>query len=314
LFSVANYAEAWSPTILNHHYLYSDSDELSKNWKYKKKRRDAAREPLYLGRFIRFTSGLQKPVLDRYNHEGAPVDGLAYTYSAESSSYVKKIVELCAANNIELVFLTLPMYHRHIKNYSAWKQTLGSLLNQQKATWLDLQDQSMEDFTAECFENTYNSNQHMTFKGSLIATSKLATFVRSTVKVIPDRRYEKEWLRNFYGKEGYMEYNSPLQNDPNNKVFSGAAGSLLIKEFITARTNSGSTLIAKIDYKDLESINYRTCRLRVVVNYVINNQLQRGDALLAYDSLHQPADHAVFKLVVEPIQVVALQEFALMCQ
>ena len=118
------------------------------------------------------------------------------------------------------MFLTLPMFYKHVKNNHVWTEKMKVLLSDSKKEWLDMQgNYDSIRFDKSSFENTYKSNQHMTYKGSLIATYKLAEFIKTKVSVeLPNRKKETKWKANFYGEEGYFENNPVKKSDKQNKT------------------------------------------------------------------------------------------------
>jgi len=116
LFKSKDFIYAWSNTIRNHEFIFKDTTQLAKNKIIinKKKNKD---ERLYLGRYVRFKTGIEKDILSKYDSLGSPVEGADYEYNDFAKKYVKAIVDLCNNNDIELMFLTLPMYYKHIENY-----------------------------------------------------------------------------------------------------------------------------------------------------------------------------------------------------
>jgi hypothetical protein len=306
LFCPASYPEAWSSTLRNHYYLYAQTNSIRENWE-QTGRRFKVRNELYLGRYVRFFTGMEKKTLERYDHEGAPVDGNDYRLSADAELYVDKIVKLCARNHVELMFITLPMYYKNIRNYPAWKEKLGRLLHQYSNPWLDLQDPyAYTEFTPLCFENTYSKNQHMTYMGSIVATYKLAHFIATTVKPnLPNRKKEAKWITLFYGKDGYFENNSPHPRDKkvkvlcSNKVFQ----TVTVNELIGVIKNQKVvTLIGKIDRKQIG--NPGPARLKLLVKYT-NDQSRdmQKELILSLNPFQQVPDQAIFRLNIDPITI-----------
>lgn len=308
LFSLDNYFYAWSTTIRNHDYIFSNSEQLKKNKTIiengKKKNKK-----LYLGRYVRFTSGIEKDVLERYNKEGAPVKGKDYTYSKYTDFYVEKIVEFCEKKNIELMFLTIPMYDKHISDYFVWDDKLAEVLSKYQNKWLNLQ--SMPDyggFDAFAFENTYRTNQHMTYKGSLLATYKLANFIRDSLNInLPARNQDIKWHRMFYGDEGYFENYNPGKNDNNNKIISAnkdlsniTIKSLLLLDINNKRANK---IIAKVDKKVLKNINLNNTKLRILLKIEHNGNEHLTHVDLFHDNLHNPEKEAIFYTMVPPLNI-----------
>ena len=176
LFSLDNATYAWSSTLRNHSYIFDNTKQL----KYNLMHPYPPKYPndLYLGRYVRFLSGIEQPVLDRYKKEGAPVDGTEMTVSPDAFTAMEMISALCEEKGIKIMFLTLPMYKEHICNYSAWKRNLSELIEKYDYPWLDLQYNYNDDvFGPECFENTYRKNQHMTATGARRASGILSEYI-----------------------------------------------------------------------------------------------------------------------------------------
>lgn len=176
LFSLDNAPYAWSPTLRNHSYIFDNTKQL----KYNLTHPYPPKYPndLYLGRYVRFLSGIEQTVLDRYKEEGAPVDGADMTVSPDAFAAMEMISALCEEKGIKVMFLTLPMYKDHVSNYSAWKRNLSELIEKYDYPWLDLQYNYNDDvFGPECFENTYRKNQHMTATGAKRASGILAEYI-----------------------------------------------------------------------------------------------------------------------------------------
>lgn len=178
LFQSDNYLPAWSNTIRNHSFIFTDTTQLKQNILLGRQK-PPREQGLYLGRYIRFTSGLEENTLKRYDEPGF----VAYNYAEklpgdEAKKYLKKAIALCKKEKIELVLLTLPMYHRHVQGYETYKNEILKTIGD-KQSWLDLQlPYDTTAFTPESFENTIAPNQHMTYQGSLVAAYKLAHYLQ----------------------------------------------------------------------------------------------------------------------------------------
>lgn len=308
LFKSDNYFYAWSNTLRNHDFIFNDTLQLAKNKILitNSKRESEKTKKLYLGRFVRFQTGIKNDVLAKYDTLGAPVNGALYTYSNYAETYVDKIVALCKEKSIELVFLTLPMYDKHISNYKTWKGKTNELLGDFDKKWINMQfPYDAENFTTACFENTYSTNQHMTYNGSLIATYKLADFIKTNVNIkLPNRKNETGWKNIFYGEEGYFENNPVLKNDEVNQLLSTnfQSNNVLIDEVSLIKPQNGKNkiLMAKIDKSN---IDLSKSTLRIAISYVRNNQLESATVDLQYDYLHEISNKYIFKTLIKPIDI-----------
>ncbi len=270
LFTSGNYLSAWSNSIRNHSFIFTDRDQIDKNVDLINSKPEE-RKSLYLGRYIRFTTGLEDSTLLKYNKPGfAAYDGRKYKMSNEAREYIGKTVELCRVNHVQLVFLTLPMYHRHVKNYQICKADMAKAFAPYHPLWLDLQSPyDYKAFTPACFENTVNENQHMTYQGSLVAAYKLAHFIREKCpSVIPDKSSEMTWKQLFYGNDGYFENHSP-ENDGVSKIFmkdSKSQDGISIKEVDLVQQQGGFCLLVKANKQNNPDLTGKTFRLLVEAN------------------------------------------------
>ncbi len=220
LFSAEHFIPAWSKTIRNHDFIFRDREQIKKNIAQSRHKPKKKEEKLYLGRFVRFATGLEDSTMVKYDSLGAPVDGTEREINGENGTYVRKIVEICNQHHVTPVFVTLPMYYRHIANYPAWKETVASVVEPTGAAWLDLQEPyDYVTFDRDCFENTMNPNQHMTYRGSLRSSYKIAHFLVDSLKIdLPKRSATKHWNELFYGEEGYFENYPSRKDDQTNML------------------------------------------------------------------------------------------------
>ncbi len=250
LFEPSNYCSAWSNTVRNHRFIFTDSDQIEKNKKIRKKPERESKE-LYLGRYIRFTTGLESENLIKYKDPNF----VAYDYSqhlpsVEAKTYLRKTIELCEKNEIKLLFVTLPMYFKHVHNYEEYKNSIQNSIKGYKLEWLDMQaNYDNELFGPESFENTVAENQHMTYQGSIIAALKIADFIKKEYNsLIPNRREESKWRTLFYASDGYFA-NSPVVNDGVSQLLAtniNLPNQVLIKEIGLVPFKSAKKIIVKV--------------------------------------------------------------------
>lgn len=300
LFSSKHFIHAWSSTLRNHDFIFTNKEQIRRNMKLMKEKKSTQKDKLYLGRYIRFTTGIQDSILNKYETEGASVDGNTYMYNKYTEKYVKKIADLCEKNDIEYMFLTLPMYDKHIKDYAVWRDKIAEILDQYPAGWLNLQYPYQHDiFTAMCFEDTYKSNQHMTYQGSLIATYMLANYIKDELQIkLPDRKKEQQWYNLFYGEEGFFENNSPHPSDKRYKVLGKdmKLGELTLSELLifTSQDGNSTMLTAKIKRDILKGSKLEQTNLILLVKYIQNGEEKTTSIPLSYDNLHTPGDNALY--------------------
>lgn len=195
LFRYKNYLIAWFDVFRNHNFIFTKPDQLKRNIKNGGPER-RVRKNLYLGQFARFSKGISQATEERYAKEGAPVNGAKHKTSASSVRYTEKIAQLCKENDICLMFLTVPMYHKHVKNYEAWRAELESHIGGLSPYWLDLQkDGPAEVYTADAFEDTYSENQHLTNRGMSITAHLFAEYLHRKMPSLPDRKNDPKWQK-----------------------------------------------------------------------------------------------------------------------
>lgn len=293
LFNPETWLYAWSGTIRNHNFIFTDQEQIKKNRQPLPLQQD---KKLYLGRYVRWTSGLEDSTLLKYKNLGAPVDGQTYKISGDASLYVEKIATLCKENNIELVFLTLPMYHEHIKNYAHWKSVLNRLLAKQSGKWLDLQEPYDHNLLrTECFENSYSENQHITYHGSLVCSYKLAEYIQTNCPTLKRQDNTPQWHNLFYGDEGYFENYPPYDGDPDNIIIAKDLkfDSLKIKEInLLKRDNYLLMLVKTENTPNLMKIN-------VLAKLKQNNQQFLANIEIPYDVAHMTLNHRLFSFTLK---------------
>ena len=243
LFAPDHWLEALSTTVRNHSFIFRDTKQIKRNAQFAKQPKKD--EGLYLGRYVRFNTGIEQSVLDRYEKEGAPLVETGFKVGKQHARYVKKIIELCRKNGVTPVFISLPVYNKHIKDHDVRHKAIAELLEPEKVLWLDYQGQFDSLFTPECFENTYSPNQHMTYDGSLVATYILAAAIDTECPgLLPDRMSEPRWKRMFYGGEGYYENHTPDPDDKSVRQLPLPEGSV-VAEADFCRDNQSNVLILK---------------------------------------------------------------------
>lgn len=319
LFASKNYGYAWSNTLRNHDYLLTNYEQIEKNTdprsRFSRKREDE----LYLGRFVRFTTGITDSVLNIYKEKGARVNGEDYAWNDYTEKYVNKIVTLCEEKNVELIFLTLPMYKAHISNYSAWEKELKELLGKTNKPWLNLQTSDYHDmFGPESFENTYNSNQHMTYNGSMLATHELAGFIeKNSGETLSDRSDKKEWRDLFYGEEGFFEHHSPNENDKKHQIIAKdfMLENVQVNEIAFVTNKKNKSLIVKIDKSQLSGIkDLNKCQVNLSLNIEMKGARQNTVIPLMYDRFHTNPDFYIFKRILKPVKILQFNGGNIVCE
>ncbi len=173
LFRLDDIPFAWSATLRNHDIIFDNRLLLKYNRAHPSAPQYDPRQE-YLGRFARFQTGLTEATLQRYKTEGAPVDGSTIKPGPDAMKATKRMVKMCRDRNIPVLFYTIPMYKEHVTNAERWHENLTPAVGNHY--WLDLQLFS-DNFGPECFEDTYQGNQHMSIPGADQATRVLIEFI-----------------------------------------------------------------------------------------------------------------------------------------
>jgi hypothetical protein len=316
LFTSDNYFYAWSNTLRNHGFIFNNRDQLTKNRALIAKKSRIQRD-LYLGRYVCFLNGIDDKLIEKYDSLGSPVKGYEYSYSNYSYKYIKRIVNLCKRENVELVFLTLPMYERHISDYSVWRDKLSEILGRYPNRWINMQTEPYYcGFDRWSFQNTYKGNQHMTYNGSLLATYKLAGFIRDSLNIsLPERDKDDRWHDMFYGSEGYFDNFCPKDNDRNNicicsnrKLQNVVIDGCFLLDINNKDVNR---LIAKVDKRMLEGLKFEDLKLRILLKFELDGTEQITRLDLTYDILHQPEEFVIFNSYIKPVHIKEIVDGAI---
>lgn len=312
LFDSRYYLAAWSNTVRNHNFIFSDKEQIKKNIELGKKK-EKEQSGLYLGRYIRFTSGLEDSTLAKYEEGVVGFDGDKFIAGNEAKEFVDKTVKLCEENDIQLVFLTLPMYYRHFRNADTYIAKIAEVLEPHRQLWENQQiPYDYNAFIPDCFENTVSENQHMTYYGSLVSTYKLVSFIDNNLKgVLYNRSNDVTWKRLFYGNDGYFQNHSP-ENDGVSQILikDKLVNGLLIKEVALVPVGTNKQLLLKINKQNgVAFLPGKTFRIMLEVD--VNGQQQifliDTTSSYAYDTpehylfISQPLNPAVKAVAVKNI-------------
>jgi hypothetical protein len=252
LFYSDSWVEAWSPSIRNHSFLLTDTARIHYNIKNPKIPKS---KKLDLGRFARFGSGLQDSTLVKYDSIGSPVNGETYQISTFTKRYLQKIMKMCEERDIPVLFLTVPMYYKHVSHYDVWKTTLNDELQKYpKTKWLDLQmPYDTVIYTPNMFENTYKENQHSSNLGMTVTAYKLAEFINNNYPdLLPDRSKDAQWIDDFR-KTDYFAHNQYVVNGMNgftSIVKDSQINDFHIRELVLQERKESNRLILKVLKQD----------------------------------------------------------------
>ena len=305
-FDIEEYAFAWSTSIRNHNFLFTNTEQIEKN----KEKKEVINNKLYLGRYVRFTSGIKDSILNIYESDGPAVDGDSLTISDEQLNSLQLLIDLLEDNNIQPVFFTIPVYKDHIENYNTRYELLSNLIEKKYGYELfDFQQFYQEDMlTPNCFENTYG-NQHMTYLGSLIVTYSLSDSIQNSTNSagLPNRKADQVWHNMFYGEESYF-YNNPMIL--GNKVLfvqnEIVTENCTIKEVGIVQEEKVKIIMAKIPKSYILESEKEDLEVRMIVDVKLKGKPQRIQVNLPFNKYHIPGEQYIYSIPANDIEFIKI--------
>ena len=305
-FDIEEYAFAWSTSIRNHNFLFTNTKQIQKN----KEKKEIINNELYLGRYVRFTSGIEDSILNKYKSDGPSVNGDSLTISDEQLNSLQLLIDLLEDNNIQPVFFTIPVYKEHIKNYHTRYEILLNLIEKEYGYELfDFQQFYQEDLlTPQCFENTYG-NQHMTYLGSLIVTYNLSDSIQNSTQSmgLPNRKGDQVWHNMFYGEESYF-YNNPMilgnkvlfvQNEINTE-------NCTIKEVGIVQEEKVQIIMAKIPKSSILENEKEDLEVQIIVDAKLKGTPKKIQVNLPFNKYHKPGEHYIYSMPAKNLEFIKI--------
>lgn len=178
IFRPEDYLPAWSMTLRNHNRILESPEKIKETSDRFIEVVEKNNQPYY-GEYIRYATGMTDSVCAMFDSLGCPSDTIPWEVSGQGLKYLRKIVELCEKKSIKVMLLTVPMYYASVNNYDFAQKRILKALSNQGIPWLDLQyPYDTTTFTPDCFEDNYDANLHMSYKGSILATDRLAKYIQ----------------------------------------------------------------------------------------------------------------------------------------
>jgi len=270
-----DWVKAISPTIRNHSFLLTDTARIAFNVKNVGKDKNPPRRSLDLGRFSHGNDGMTDSVYNLYKNNPGPLKCGNCYISDKTRKYVHKLYDLCNKNDIEMMFITVPMHPLVYDNYDIMKNVCQEFINEfPKARWLDLQQNcDTTIYTRAAFNNEYDSWQHNTYTGMVLNTYQLCDFIsKNYAGKLPNRSSERRWIDDFSKDENFV-YNQPVSEDFKDCHILAKdveMNGIHVRECFIREGMGNNTLVLKADNsQDLPSV------LGVVVQLEGSNQLAR---------------------------------------
>ena len=300
-----DWVKAVSPTIRNHSFLLTDTARIAFNVKNVGKDKNPPRRDFELGRFSHGNTGMSDSIYDQYRKNPGPLRCREYCIEEKTHKYVHKLYDLCEKNDIEMMFLTVPMHPLAYENYDSLKKVDQDFINEfPKAKWLDLQENcDTTIYTRAAFNNEYSSAQHNTYLGMVLNTYQLCDFIsKNYAGKLPDRSSDKGWIANFSKDENFI-YNQPVSDVLKNcRILAKDVdmGGVHVRECFVREEKDNNMLVLKADNpKDLPN------KLGVVIRLAGSNQL----LLLALSSTPtiNPPQYKVYTMgLIKDVQISEL--------
>ena len=317
LFGVNDWPYAWLTSIRNHNYIFDEKQNLKENIEKTPQIEESIKKgsdnkyvgkyQLYLGKY-NGNSGLKKKVIERYKKEGPLTNGATRFVSDTHKEYLKKLNTLCLENNVELMFLTIPVYSESIKNHDVFRNYFGKIIKPLNRNWLDLQNNY--DFLPSHFDNVYKAAHHTTADGSFACTKKLVDFIDNKYQdLIPSRKSEKSWLEKFYNTEEYFPYHSAINNDKKviklieNKNVDG----IIVKECAyTSITQKYGIIWGKTTINDSINKNLKNYNLGLIAKVKMDGEVKNIQIIVPYSDIHSNGKKIVFLTRTKPLEIQQL--------
>lgn len=291
LFHPRFYFYAWSNTLRNHSQLYKepvfDSTLIEKPVLEK--------STPYMGEAVRFIPPLTESTLARYDEYGPGFNIGQDILSKSALRYLQRIDQLCRDNDVELMFLTVPMHPDHLKGYDRRKEGLKEALGRLNRPWINLQEPfDALLYQAESFEEVYFGAQHLTQYGATVTSYKLAAAIQNLYgDVLTDRNQDREWSEMLYGAEGYFEVFPPKSEDELNQflfeatVDTGEQVELYELNVGGQRQWMAKSIKSSLDAKDVLSLS--------IAGTNENGHQVMMKLKLKLDSLHRPLKYWLYR-------------------
>lgn len=272
-----DWVKAVSPTIRNHSFLLTDTARIAYNVKNVGKDKNPPKRDFELGRFSHGNTGMSDSIYAQYKKNPGPLKCSDCYISDKTHKYVHKLYDLCEKNDIELMFITVPMHPLAFDNYEILKQLNQDFINEfPKAQWLDLQENcDTTVYTRDAFNNEYGGWQHNTYTGMVLNTYQLCDFIsKNYAGKLPDRSSDKGWIEDF-SKDGNFVYNQPVpetMKDCHVLAKDVDINGIHVRECFIKEGKDNNIIVLKADSPD-ELPN----KLGIVIRLAGNNQLARAD-------------------------------------
>ncbi len=272
-----DWVKALSTTIRNHSFLLTDTARIAYNVKNVGKDKNPQRCEFEIGRFSHGSTGMTDSIYNQFKENPGPLKCSSCYIADKTRKYVHKLYDLCEKNDIELMFITVPMHPLAFEDYDFLKKVDQDFIKEfPKARWLDLQQNcDTTVYTRDAFNNEYGGWQHNTYMGMVLNTYQLCDFIHENYPgLLPDRSSEKGWFDKL-SKDDNFVYNQPVpesMKDCHILAKDVDLNGIHVRECFVKEGKGNNMMVLKADNpKELPN------KLNVVVRLASNNQLAMVD-------------------------------------
>ena len=297
-----DWVKAISPTIRNHSFLLTDTAQIAFNVKNVGKDKNPQRSNFELGRFTHGSTGMSDSIYNQFKENPGPLKCSSCYIADKTRKYVHKLYDLCEKNNIEMMFITVPMHPLAYENYDYLKKIDQDFINElPKAKWLDLQQNcDTTIYTRDAFNNEYGGWQHNTYMGMVLNTYQLCDFIsKNYASKLPNRSSEKGWIEDFSKDDNYIYNQSVSENMKDCHILAKNVkiSGIQVRECFIKDGKENNLMVLKADNpKELPN------KVEVVVRLASNNQLARV-AMASNPTITPPQYKIYFVLLRKEAQI-----------
>ena len=308
-----NLMYAFSPTLLNHHLVMDNPEMIKKNILMKKHVVAPSSQRLFLGQYAKFTSGISSRGIALYDSLGGVIKPEHITISPENEWYARRIVELAKSKGIQVAFVALPRYKKHFESDLdlARSQLLKELITPMEVPFFDLQHMTISD-NPEFFQEIRHPNQHMTLRGSMLATNILSKALDQEFLNLkrPGNNGNGKWHSLFESEEGYLSFFSAKESNPSVRYLlkNVKTPGMFVDELVVFKDNNSSRkkldVFVKIDPRDDQNIGLEIGLVQLAIDVIDSTGNSSLKVLeLGYDNLLHQEDLWVFRTFTDEMSI-----------
>jgi hypothetical protein len=212
---------------------------------------------------------------------------------------------MAKSRGIQVAFVALPRYKKHFETDLdlARSQLLQELITPMKVPFFDLQQMTISD-NPEFFQETRHPNQHMTLRGSMLATNILSKALNQEFPNLkrPGNNGNEKWHSLFESEEGYLSFFSAKESNPSVRFLlkNVKTPRIFVDELVVFKDNNSLRknldVFVKIDPRDDRNTGLEIGLLQLALDVIDSTGNSSTKVLeLGYDNLLQQEDLWVFR-------------------